>query len=222
VALRPLTIAHRAGNSLRALRAAMEAGVDYAETDVWLHAGHIEARHDPRLGSLPLTWARGPRWPRWHRRLLLSQLLAAGQVAFLFDIKGTDERFAQALCEAISAGDASQRAAFTGRWEHMDRVGAVLPGAPRFYTISSASRLAEFRPRLDQRDIPSVSIKSTFLTEQIVWELRHRGVERIITWAVETEEAARRVLGWGVDGVTSDSLPLLASIRAGTLGSGES
>jgi glycerophosphoryl diester phosphodiesterase len=218
VTSRPLTIAHRAGNNLRALRAAVEAGIDYAETDVWLAGGHIEARHDPTIGSLPLTWARGLRLPRWHRRLRLPDLLAVEGSSFLFDVKSTDERFAQALYEAISTRNAHHRVAFTGRWEHMDRVGRLLPDTPRFYTISNRSRFDAFRTRLAHRNAPGVSIKSTFLTEEIVSDLRAGGVQRIITWAVETEDNARRVLDWGVDGITSDSITLLKAIKNGDVG----
>ena len=35
---------------------------------------------------------------------------------------------------------------------------------------------------------------------------------------VETAERAREVLAWGVSGITSDSLPLLVSIRDGRIG----
>ncbi|MCH7838216.1 MAG: hypothetical protein IIC26_06880, partial [Chloroflexi bacterium] len=57
---------------------------------------------------------------------------------------------------------------------------------------------------------------------EIAVELGAGGVGTIVTWGVETAEAARRVLACGVSGVTSDSLALLASVRGGELSPSQS
>ena len=217
----PLTIAHRAGNRLSLLAEAFAAGVDYAEADVWLHRGRLEVRHDKTAGPLPILWERWSLKPGWAPRLSLADLLAAaaGRGRLLLDLKGRAGDLAGAAAEAIERAGAAESVAFSGAtWSHLDRLGELLPEAPRFYTAGSLRRLAEMRPRLERGEIAAVSIDSRILTEQIVAELRGAAVGAIITWAVETPAAARRVLAWGVSGVTSDSLTLLASIRDGQLG----
>ncbi len=88
-----------------------------------------------------------------------------------------------------------------------------MPDAPRFYTIGSPQRLAEFRPRLRVGDIRGISIDSRFLTRGMVEELLGCGVETIVSWAVETPETAHRLVEWGVGGITSGRPEVLAAVR---------
>ncbi len=212
---RPLIIAHRAGNDLTRLRAALAAGVDYAEADVWLHRGRLEVRHDKTAWPLPLLWDRWSLKRGWPRRLLLTDLLAAvGRGRLFLDLKGSAPGLADALAEAIERAKAQDRTAVSGGWHHLDRLAELLPRLPRFYTIGDARRLAALRPR-ERHEIAAVSIDSRFLTERIVSELKQAGVESVVAWAVETPAEARRLLAWGVDGITSGNLTLLTAIRDG-------
>lgn len=217
---RTLTIAHRAGNELSRLEEALEAGVDYAEADVWLHRGTLEVRHDKTAGPLPILWERWSLKPGWTPRLVFDALLAAasGRGRLLVDLKGREDGLGEAVAVAVKRAAATDAVAFCGGWPHLDRIRDLLPQVPLFYTIGNVERLALLRPRLAREEIPGVSIDSRILTESIVSELSSSGVREIITWAVETSAAARRVLGWGVSGVISDSLALLASIRDGRIG----
>ncbi len=217
---RSLTIAHRAGNDLSKLREAFEAGVDYAEADVWLHRGRLEVRHDKTAGPLPVLWERWSLRPGWTPRLNFGDLLAAaaGRGRILVDLKGGEDRLAEAVAVAVERAAMREAVAFCGGWPHLDRLRDMLPKVPLFYTVGDLERLALLRPRLDRKEIPAVSIDSRILTESIVSELKGSGVREIITWAVETSAAARQVLTWGVTGVISDSLALLSAIRDGRAG----
>ena len=53
-----LTVAHRAGNSVRSLREALAAGVDLVEADVHRYRRRLEIRHRKWLGPRHL-WDRG-------------------------------------------------------------------------------------------------------------------------------------------------------------------
>ncbi len=215
---RPLIIAHRAGNDLIKLRAALAAGVDYAEADIWFHRGRLEVRHDKTAGPLPVLWDRWSFRPGWPRRLLLPDLLAAvGRGRLFLDLKGGAPGLADALAEAIGRAKAQDRTAASGGWHHLDRLAGLLPRLPRFYTVGDEERLAALRPRLDRHEIAAVSIDSRFLTEENVSELRQTGVATIVAWAVATAAEARRLLAWGVDGITSANLALLTAIRDGRL-----
>ena len=216
---RPLAIAHRGGNDLKHLAEVLAADLDYAETDVWFRRGRLEVRHDRTLGPLPLLWNRWSLKPYWSGRLLLGEVLDAvrGHGSLLLDLKGNAKGMAPALADAIVSHGCEDAVAFTGGWDHLDRLAALLPEAHRYYTTGTPGRLADLRPRLARGEIAGMAINSRFLTREIVDEVRAAGVERMITWGVVTREKARAVLAWGVSGVTADSLALLAAIRSGEL-----
>ena len=217
----PLIVAHRAGNHLDKLAEAFALGVDYAETDVWLYRGRLEVRHEKTLGPLPFLHDHGRLFPGWKPRLLLPDVLqaAVGQGELFLDLKGAEPGLPDAVASAIEQAGAEDIVAFSSpRWAFLDRLAALLPKATRFYTISNPGRLAELRPRLNRGEIEAVSIHSGMLSAEIVQKLKQSGVRTMTTWAVKTEADARRVLGYGANGVTSDNLALLAAIRKGELG----
>jgi glycerophosphoryl diester phosphodiesterase len=161
----PITIAHRAGNSLATLARAITAGVDYAEADVWLYRGRLEVRHSKTLGPLPILW---DRWfvrlmPPTTRRLTLTDLLTVrGNGRLLLDLKGRAEDLADAIADALKLAQSEDGVAFTGSWPHLDRLGAKFPKAPRFYSLGTPERLDALRPRLARREISGISIDSRF------------------------------------------------------------
>ena len=217
---RPLAVAHRAGNDLSQLAAAFAAGVDYAEADVWLHHGRLEVRHEKTAGPIPILWERWTLQAGWKPRLLLDQLLAAaaGQGRLFLDLKGTANGLAEGVAKAVQEADVVESVAFsTPTWAHLDRLRTLIPQAPRFYTVGRAGQLGPLRRRLERGEIEAVSIDSRLVTQVLIAELGAGGVGTIVTWRVETAEAARRVLACGVSGVTSNSLALLASVRGGEL-----
>jgi glycerophosphoryl diester phosphodiesterase len=57
-----------------------------------------------------------------------------------------------------------------------------------------------------------ISIRHSLLTAERVAELHGRGVT-MIAWTVNDPVRARELIGWEVDGITSDSLVLLQSLR---------
>ena len=228
---RPLIIAHRAGNNLADLSEAFAVGVDYAETDVWFHRGRLEVRHDKTAGPLPFLWDRWSLKPSWEPRLLLDEVLAAAsrRGRLFLDLKGRETGLADAMNAAIERADAVGAVAFCGGWRHLDRLRELVPQAPALYTVGTLERLEELRPRLARQDVKGVShvtgvsqvtgvsIDSRILTASIVSDLKEAGVETFVSWHVETEETARRLLSWGVNGFTSDSLALLTAIREGRI-----
>jgi glycerophosphoryl diester phosphodiesterase len=216
----PLTIAHRAGNDLAALERAAALHIDYAEADVWLHRGWLEVRHEKTAGPLPVLWDRWSLRPSWAPRLALHDVLRAarGRIGLLLDLKGGDRGLAEAVFDAVARVGEATAIACTGGWPHLDRLAGLSPATPRFYTVGGRRRLAALRTRVAARPVAAVSIDGRIATQEVVVELKSRGVGTIIAWAVDTHSMAARLLGWGIDGVTSDDLELLAAARAGRLG----
>ncbi len=217
---RPLTIAHRAANRLSTLGEAFAVGVDYAEADVWFYRGRLEVRHDKTAGPLPILWDRWTLKPIWTRRLSLEDLLdaASGKGRLFLDLKGRATGMAEAVARSVERARIAECVAFSSPvWDHLDRLGGLLPQVPRFYTIGTLRRLRLLRPRLASGKVSCVSIDADFLTQTMVARLKESGVGTIVSWHVETPARVRRLLSWGVSGVTSDSLSLLASIRNGEI-----
>jgi glycerophosphoryl diester phosphodiesterase len=210
----PITIAHRAGNSLAKLKVAFAAGIEFAEADLWYRRGRLEVRHDKSAGPIPFLWDRWSLRPDGRALHLRDVIRAAlGQGKLFLDLKGQSSGLARAIAEEAQGSNARQIIAASGNWPHLDRLAAELPEAPLFYSVGSLGRLDSLRPRLEQRMVPNVSIDADILSSEVVRDLKAGGVKDIVTWHVETPDRAREVLAWGVSGVTSSNIELLTAIR---------
>jgi hypothetical protein len=73
-----LAVAHRAGNNLADLRAALAAGVDLVEADVHLYRGALEVRHRKAVGP-------NYYWEQWTE---VGRVLSAGDPLQLVRLRG--------------------------------------------------------------------------------------------------------------------------------------
>ena len=208
-----MTIAHRAGNDLRTLLAAQDAGVDLIELDVWRYRGRIEVRHLKTMGPVPLLWDRWKLANARAPRLLLGELLREAQpgTELMLDLKGTDPALPEEAARAME------------RW---------LPGRP--YTVSSQSwdLLTPFHDRANVRVIYSVGNEDALrripervaavegaaigthrklLTREVAESLL-RLTPTLVSWTVNDRETLERLRAWGVSGVISDRLELLQEL----------
>src|SRR5437762_473370 len=101
--IRPLTIAHRAGNDPARARLAIEAGVDVLEADVWRHRGRLEVRHTKTMGRIPLLWDRWSLERGWGARLELEALLELlpPSSAIMLDLKGNAPELSGEVMRAL-------------------------------------------------------------------------------------------------------------------------
>ncbi len=214
---RPLLVAHRGGNSRVALRSALAAGVDWLEVDVWWHYGRVVARHDPAVWRLPLTYHRRRVALAMHRPLTLDRLLDAvdgSRVRLLLDLKGTDQRLPAALVETLRRRDALERAALcTQDWGPLDVAYHLEPRLARCFSLGRPEHLEAFARRLADGTAPHwISINHRLLTAERVAAFCDQSVT-LIAWTVNDLGRARELAGWGVHGITSDSLALLRGLR---------
>src|ERR1700754_1645261 len=146
-----LSVAHRAGNTLSGLRAALAAGVDLVEADVHLYRGVLEVRHRKAIGPR-LYWEK---WVEVDRRCHLAvpslpELLAtaAGDPRLMLDLKGPSLAVAPRVAEALRQDAPGVPVAVcTKQWAMLD----AFAGEPHVRRILSASdpvQLARLRARL--------------------------------------------------------------------------
>ena len=207
-------VAHRAGNSLTDLRAALDAGVDLVEADVRLFRGALEMRHAKAIGR-QLLW-EPPRDVARRRDIpvpLLADVLttAAGDSRLMLDLKGpfraVAPRTAAVLREAapgvpvtVCTRDWPMLAAFEDQ-----------PHIRRVYSAGSRRQLDQLRLLVRRQPVHGLSIRLDLLTPAVVAEL-HEHTDLVMVWSVDTEAALDRARALGVSGVISKNMPLLRSL----------
>ncbi|MBA3275374.1 MAG: glycerophosphodiester phosphodiesterase, partial [Chloroflexia bacterium] len=210
---RPLAIAHRAGNNLDAARAAIAAGVDMLEADVWPRLGRLEIRHVKSIGPLPIYWERWYIDSIGGRHVRLDELIEGlpPDVRLFLDLKGLHPWLGRRVVNAIREIQKDLEIVVCGRnWRHLDPV-ARLPNVHIFYSIGDEKQLANVWDRLGRQTNPAVSIHHRLLTEETVARFKNLGTT-IIAWTVNDPAIARALFQLGVDGFTSDNREMLADI----------
>jgi hypothetical protein len=194
----PFIVAHRAGNDLARLRAAEALELPLVEADVHLFGGRLEVRHRKTVGPIPILWDRWELAPPWAPRLLLEELLeAAPATELMLDLKGHDRRLPSRVLAAIEAAGRPGRLTVCSQdW----RLLAPLAGLPEIRIVHSVGNARQLA-RLPET-VAGVSIHERLLDAGVVGELRRRAA-LVLSWPVESAAQARRLAGWGVQGLIS-------------------
>ena len=212
-----LAVAHRAGNSPAATRAAMVLGVDVIEADVHAHRGRLEVRHLKTMGPLPWLWDRWELQPASLPRLALSELLAAAQehAVFMLDLKGRRGEVGEHVARQLHAHAPNRQVIVCSRyWPALRPFEAV----PWVRTVMSARNRGELALLI--RRLPAgpprygVSVHRSLLSPEVVGALHHH-VEVVLTWPVNDPRALAQVARWqgsGAVGVISDDLAVLRQV----------
>ena len=198
----PFIVAHRAGNDLARLRAAEAPELPLVEADVHLFAGRLEVRHRKTVGPIPILWDRWELAPPWAPRLRLEELLAAAApgTELMLDLKGHDRRLPGRVLAAIEAAGLPSRLTVCSQdWRLLEPL-AGLPEIRVVHSVGNGRQLARLR-RLPGT-LAGVSIHERLLDAGIVADLRRRAA-LVLSWPVESGVQARRLVGWGVQGLIS-------------------
>ena len=200
---------------MRRLRDAEALGLPLIEADLHLYRGRVEVRHLKTLGPLPILWDRwqlaSPRTPR----MQLGELLAAasGNTELMLDLKGIDPRLPRHVAGALAAAGRRSRITVCSRnWRLLEPL-RELPGVRVVHSVGSARQLRALRRRFAGRRLAGISIHRELLSADAVADLRRRA-DMLITWPVETRAEARRLSGWGVDGLISRDFEQIAAAVA--------
>lgn len=232
-----VTIAHAFGNSLSRLALALASSADIVEADVWLHRGRLVVRHERQLGPLPILFDRRPSalagrdlgpltlpLGRWYLRLALPPLTLAqvaarldGRKELMLDLKGNDSdaraAYAEALARFLEEQRFGERTVVCGYdWELLERLGRLAPQVRVYYSANNPWRLERLREARGGEAARAVCIHHPLLDEALVGELKARGAS-VFTWTVDDLERARQLQRWGVDGIISNDLALLAALK---------
>lgn len=203
-----LVIAHRAGNTIEEMSAAIDAGVDLVEADVRYYRGALELRHTKTFGPWILwdyPWEFALRSAAGVPTVgeTLAQLRGRGHI--MLDLKGVRSALPRRLVHVLR--DAGLPVTVCARrWRLLD----AFAGDPDVRLVLSAgnswelSRLLTLLRRPPQewpggRRAYGVSVKRTLLTPRIVAQM-HRNVEVVMTWRVDTSAELDHARRLGVTG----------------------
>ncbi|MBI1884817.1 MAG: glycerophosphodiester phosphodiesterase [Chloroflexi bacterium] len=233
-----LRIAHAYGNHRERLEEALVGPVDLVEADIWYRSGAIELRHERRAGFLPILldsrardgsyhgpWAF-PLGSRWYTRLdlwpvRLEELLAKakGRRGLMLDTKGRyrtrdHAAFANLLARLLPEYEFEADARICGQnWSLLDTIRDIAPHLRVEYTVEQAYQWDAFLRCLERgRATGAICLYHRLLDKERARLLTEHGID-YHCWTVDDPEEAARVLSLGADGITSNSLSLLASLR---------
>ena len=215
-----LAVAHRAGNDLTALHAAVALGADVLEADVHRYRGRLEMRHSKALGPLPWLWDAGELTSTAVPQLLLAEMMAAhgGRSTLMLDLKGpgsVGRHVAEAIHDqAIHVGGPDAPVLVCSRWwPGVDAFGGRRWARP-VLSARNQVELLRLRRRIRGARAPyGVSVHRSLLTRDVVAAL-HEKVELVMTWPVNDVETLDEVLALGVTGVISDESEILRAVLA--------
>lgn len=201
-----VTVAHRAGNDLQALRSVPSVDDHVIEVDVRAFRSRLEARHLKSVGPLRVYWdrweIRGPRTPI----LLFEDLVRATAGPLMVDLKGTSSDLTRMVTDAL-VGRTSTTWVCSRNWRHLEAF-AGRPGIRAVASVGRPTQLDRVLRRYRRGDLDGVSIDQRLLQPAVVEELREV-FGFVFTWRVNDAAGAQRLVDLGVNGLISDRFDLL-------------
>lgn len=210
---KPFGSAHRGGNSRKDVMNSIEAGADLLETDIWLHKGRLELRHNQRLGSLPILWEKWSISFSWRRYTLRKLLEHTPDSTLIFlDFKGKDMNLGPEILAELERYAPNRVVATCGRDYEQLKVIADAPNILTFYSVGTEPEWPQAQPYIEASTHPALSLIASMATqERIDWVTNLGGV--VVCWGVDSAEEMNRLHAMGVDGFTTDRPELLKHIR---------
>ena len=201
-----LGIAHNAGAGPNELKRAIDCGATAVEIDVVAVQGQLRAAHEmppaAETGEAPLL---EDLWP-----------IAAGASLISIDLKSTTPETLELLGAFLAhAAPSSPTIVVTSKdAAALGQMRERAPEALRFLSLETREQLAALRddPTL-QEALHGVTMKETLVDDTTIPWLRERQLT-IWAWTVDNPVRALELLDLEVEGIITDSLPLLDALQS--------
>ena len=233
-ASRPLVFAHRGGsalkpeNTIEAFGHGLALGADGLELDVHLsHDGVVVVHHDRALDRT--TTLRGPIAARHADELrragvpALAEVLARYRDArIIVEMKVNDAALAQAVVAEVRRADAVERVCLGSFGYRVLRAARAMEPAIATSASREEVRWALYRSwcgwpvsrvAYAGYQVPERAGRTRVVSPRVV-ETAHRAGLGVQVWTVDTEEDARRLLGWGVDALITNRPDIIVPLAA--------
>ncbi|MCX5424005.1 glycerophosphodiester phosphodiesterase [Streptomyces sp. NBC_00078] len=209
-------------NTIDSLRSALDRGADAVEIDVrltkdgvpvLLHDATLKRlwEHERPLGSLSADEVRGLTDGRVPT--LAEALAAADGTRLMLDLPGIrDVRAARRVVDAVREAGAAERVYYTAGSAAMLAVRAADPSAEIALTCTS---LAPPRPALLSAVKPRwLNYRFSLVSRELAARVHHDGY-LLSVWTPDTRRSMRRLIGLGVDSITTNRVDVLCALRYG-------
>ena len=227
--------AHRGGsalapeNTIEAFDNGLALGADGLELDVHLSRdGTVVVHHDRVLDRT--TMLRGPIADRTADELRRAAVPALADVLaryreprVIIELKVNSEALARAAVDVVRRADAVDRVCFGSfGWRVLRAVRAIEPSVAtsaareevRFALYRSWCRWPVTRVAYSGYQVPELAGRTRVVSPRFVKDAHAAGLG-VQVWTVDTEEATRRLIDWGVDALITDRpdivIPLVLS-----------
>jgi len=209
-----IIIAHRAGNDVATLIAAVQAGADVVEADVHLHRRRLEVRHAKSFGT-PWLYDNRRLLPSTVPRLHLGELLDALPPAttVMLDLKGMGST-GLAVSRAVQERAPTHPLWVCARWWPQLLSFQGLPWVRTLASARNRAEVARLHRHLDaaRGELPfGCSLHRSLLTAPMVNRLHEHGLV-VVTWPVDDAEALREARAVDVDGVITAQLAIVREV----------
>jgi glycerophosphoryl diester phosphodiesterase len=233
---RPLVFAHRGGgalapeNTIGAFDNGLALGADGLELDVHLSRDGVVVVHHDRLldRTTPLRGPISTRTAEELRRVevpTLAEVLARYRDArIIVEMKVNSAALAAATIDVIRRAGAIERVCLGSFGRRVLRAARAIEPAIATSGAREEVRWALYRSWVrwpvsgvgyGGYQIPELAGRTRVVSPRFV-EYAHDAGLGVQVWTVDTEEAARRLLGWGVDALITDRpdviVPLLKAL----------
>ena len=232
---RPLVFAHRGGsalapeNTIAAFDNGLALGADGLELDVHLSRDGVVVVHHDRVLDRTTT-LRGPIAERDSDELRRAAVPALAEVLarypdrrLVVELKVNSAALAAATIDAVRRADAVDRVCLGSFGLRAMRAARAIEPAiatsgaleeVRWALYRSWCRWPVTRVSYSGYQIPELSGTTRVVSPRFV-EYAHDAGLGVQVWTVDTAEAARRLLGWGVDALITDRPDVIVPLVAG-------
>jgi glycerophosphoryl diester phosphodiesterase len=233
---RPLVFAHRGGsalapeNTMAAFDNGLALGADGLELDVHLSRDGVVVVHHDRLLDRT-TGLRGPIAERGADELRRADVPTLAEVLaryrdrrIVIEMKVNGAELAAATIDVIRRAEAVDRVCLGSFGLRVLRTARAIEPAiatsgareeVRWALYRSWVRWPVSRVAYDGYQVPEIAGRTRVVSPRFV-EYAHDAGLSVQVWTVDTAEAARRLLGWGVDALITDRpdviVPLVAKL----------
>jgi glycerophosphoryl diester phosphodiesterase len=202
-----LGIAHNAGNNAHTTATALEYGADVVEIDVIAARGRLVAGREQSWPWLAERLFRGSTlhraWDDAARARIVKLDLKQSGTGFLDDVAAFLEANAGSRQVMVSSPDAAALTYLHGR----------LPNVSMLLSVNGPDALHQLYA--DPALLPVISGVSAFagLVDAHLIEWAHQRRLQVIAWTVNAGPELNRLVGLGVDGITTSNLAILQALR---------
>jgi len=222
---RPLVIAHRGfsgrypENTLAAIRAALDLGVDFVEIDVHqTRDRELIVFHDYRLNRIcgvpgrvcDKTWAQIRRLKQQVPTLAEVLRLCRGKAEVLIEIKRADPRKIATMIRKLHME--GEVIVFSLSIPRLKAFAAAAPGITRFGLVARnwASSLLALR---SSGAVRGIGLSRRLVTSPSVVQELHRRGWKVFVWTVNRQSEMKRLARYGVDGLITNHPDLALRLR---------